>query len=101
MDATSVKVGFQVADYETAVEVLRESRAAIGDADTKLIGSLFADNLLFEGGLDPHLMVKLAIDGECDGFLIDTLTKDGRNLFDFMPEPVLRDMVMEAKQARP
>ena len=30
--------------------------------------------------------------------LIDTLTKDGRNLFDFMPEPVLRDMVMEAKQ---
>ena len=99
MDATSVKVGFQVADYETAVEVLRESRAAIGDADTKLIGSLFADNLLFEGGLDPHLMVQLARDGECDGFLIDTLTKDGRNLFDFMPEPVLRDMVMEAKEA--
>jgi TusA-related sulfurtransferase len=43
-------------------------------------------------------MVRLAIDGECDGFLIDTLTKDGRNLFDFMPEPVLRDMVMHAKQ---
>ena len=99
MDATSVKVGFQVSDYETAVEVLRESRAAIGNAETKLIGSLFADNLLFEGGLDPHLMVRLAMDGECDGFLIDTLTKDGRNLFDFMPEPVLRDMVMEAKQA--
>ena len=99
MDATSVKVGFQVADYETAVEVLRESRAAIGNSETKLIGSLFADNLLFEGGLDPHLMVQLAIDGECDGFLIDTLTKDGRNLFDFMPEPVLRDMVMHAKQS--
>ncbi len=99
MDATSVKVGFQVADYETAVEVLRESRDAIGNAETKLIGSLFADNLLFDGGLDPHLMVQLAADGECDGFLIDTLTKDGRNLFDFMPEPVLRDMVMEAKQA--
>ncbi len=99
LDATSVKVGFQVADYETAVEVLRESRAAIGDSETKLIGSLFADNLLFDGGLDPHLMVQLARDGECDGFLIDTLTKDGRNLFDFMPEPVLREMVMEAKQA--
>ena len=99
LDATSVKVGFQVADYDTAVEVLRESRAAIGDADTKLIGSLFADNLLFEGGLDPHLMVRLAQEGQCDGFLIDTLTKDGRNLFDFMPEQVLRDLVMEAKQA--
>jgi uncharacterized protein (UPF0264 family)/TusA-related sulfurtransferase len=99
MDATSVKVGFQVADYETAVAVLRESRAAIGNAETKLIGSLFADNLLFDGGLDPHHMVNLAIDGECDGFLIDTLTKDGRNLFDFMPEPVLRDMVMHAKQS--
>ena len=99
LDATSVKVGFRVADYPTALEVLRESRAAISSSDTKLIGSLFADNLLFDGGLDPHLMVQLAKEGECDGFLIDTLTKDGRNLFDFMPEAVLRDMVMEAKQA--
>jgi uncharacterized protein (UPF0264 family)/TusA-related sulfurtransferase len=99
LDATSVKVGFRVAAYQTAVQVLRESRAAIGNADTKLIGSLFADNLLFEGGLDPNLMVQLAKEGECDGFLIDTLTKDGRNLFDFMPETILRDMVMEAKQA--
>ena len=97
--ATSVKVGFRVSDYAAAREVLRESRAAIGRSDTKLIGSLFADNLLFDGGLDPHLMVQLAKEGECDGFLIDTLTKDGRNLFDFMPEAVLRDMVLEAKQA--
>ena len=99
LNATSVKVGFRVADYDTAVQVLRQSREAIGNSETKLIGSLFADNLLFDGGLDPHLMVSLAFDGLCDGFLIDTLTKDGRNLFDFMPEPVLRDMVMEAKQA--
>ena len=40
----------------------------------------------------------LAKDGECDGFLIDTLTKDGRNLFDFISEPDLRDMVFEGKQ---
>ena len=99
LNATSVKVGFRVADYDTAVQVLRQSREAIGNSETKLIGSLFADNLLFDGGLDPHLMINLAFDGLCDGFLIDTLTKDGRNLFDFMPEPVLRDMVMEAKQA--
>jgi uncharacterized protein (UPF0264 family)/TusA-related sulfurtransferase len=98
LDATSVKVGFQVSHYDTALQVLRESREALGNSETKLIGSLFADNLLFEGGLDPHQMVKLAREGNCDGFLIDTLTKDGRNLFDFMPEPVLRDMVMEAKQ---
>ncbi len=99
LDATSVKVGFQVSDYETARQVLLDSREALGNSETKLIGSLFADNLLFEGGLDPHLMVKLAKEGRCDGFLIDTLTKDGRNLFDFMPEPVLRDLVMEAKRA--
>ena len=98
LDATSVKVGFQVAEYDTARQVLREAREALGNSETKLIGSLFADNVLFEGGLNPHLMVKLAKEGQCDGFLIDTLTKDGRNLFDFMPEPVLRDMVMEAKQ---
>ena len=98
MDATSVKVGFRVADYDTAVEVLRESRRALDGFNTKLVGSLFADNELYEGGLDPHLMVSLARDGECDGFLIDTLTKDGRNLFNFMPEPVLRQIVLEGKQ---
>ena len=98
MDATSVKVGFRVAEYDTAVEVLRESRRALDGFNTKLVGSLFADNELYEGGLDPHLMVQLAKDSECDGFLIDTLTKDGRNLFDFMPEPVLHDIVLQGKQ---
>ena len=98
MDATSVKVGFRVADYDTAAEVLQESRRALDGFNTKLVGSLFADNELYEGGLDPHLMVQLAKDGDCDGFLIDTLTKDGRNLFDFMPEPVLRQIVLEGKQ---
>ena len=98
MDATSVKVGFRVADYDTAAEVLLESRRALDGFNTKLVGSLFADNELYEGGLDPHLMVQLAKDGECDGFLIDTLTKDGRNLFDFMPEPVLRQIILEGKQ---
>ena len=99
MDATSVKVGFRVADYDTAAEVLQESRRALDGFNTKLVGSLFADNELYEGGLDPLLMVQLAKDGDCDGFLIDTLTKDGRNLFDFMPEPVLRRIVLEGKEA--
>ena len=99
LDATSVKVGFCEADYESAVDILEGAREALHGYDTKLIGSLFADNHLFKGGLDPDLMVKLAIEGKCDGFLIDTLTKDGRNLFDFIPETRLREMVMEAKQA--
>ncbi len=98
LDATSVKVGFQTGEYDTAVEVLRESRRALEGFNTKLIGSVFADNELYENGLDPHCMVQLAKDGECDGFLIDTLTKDGRNLFDFMPEPVLRDIILQGKQ---
>jgi TusA-related sulfurtransferase len=93
-----VKVGFMKAEYETAVQVLREAREALRGTDTKLIGSLFADNHLYEGGLDPGMMVQLARDGQCDGWLIDTLTKDGRNLFDFVPEPKLRDMVFEGKK---
>ena len=95
--ATSVKVGFMKTSYDTAVETLLASRKALGGTDTKLIGSLFADNPLYEG-LDPHLMLRLARDGQCDGFLIDTLTKDGRNLFDFIPEAELREMVFEGKQ---
>ena len=98
LDATSVKVGFQRGDYDTAVDVLRQARRALEGFNTKLIGSVFADNELYEDGLDPHCMVQLAKDGECDGFLIDTLTKDGRNLFDFMPEPVLRDIVLRGKE---
>ena len=43
-------------------------------------------------------MVRLSKDGKCDGFLIDTLTKDGRNLFDFLSEAELRDMVLEGKK---
>jgi uncharacterized protein (UPF0264 family) len=97
LNATSVKVGFCETDYDSALEVLKESRRALKGYDTKLIGSLFADNQLF-GGLEPRQMVKLARESECDGFLIDTLTKDGRNLFDFIPEGELREMVMEAKQ---
>jgi TusA-related sulfurtransferase len=53
---------------------------------------------LYEGGLDPKLMVQLATDGECDGFLIDTLIKDGRNLFDFLTETELHEMVLEGKK---
>ena len=98
MRATSVKVGFMQADYDKAVEVLQASREALEGTETKLIGSLFADNVLYEDGLDPHLMPRLARDGECDGWLIDTLTKDGRNLFDFLPEPELAEMVFEGKR---
>ncbi len=97
LNATSVKVGFMKTDYELAVETLLASREALEGFDTKLIGSLFADNPLYDG-LDPHLMAGLATDGRCDGWLIDTLTKDGRNLFDFMSEGELKELVFEGKE---
>ena len=97
MDATSVKVGFMNSEYGQAVEVLLAAREALEGFNTKLIGSLFADNPFYQG-LAPHLMTQLAKDGECDGFLIDTLTKDGRNLFDFMPEAELRELVFRGKE---
>ena len=97
LDATSVKVGFMQSEYDDAAEVLQASKRALEGFETKLIGSLFADNHLYDG-LEPRRMVELAKDTECDGWLIDTLTKDGRNLFDFIPEPELRDMVYEGKE---
>ena len=97
LNATSVKVGFCNTDYETARETLIQSREAMAGTNTKLVGSLFADNHLY-GGLDPKCMVQLAKEGQCDGFLIDTLTKDGRNLFDFIPENELKEMVFQGKQ---
>ena len=97
LKATSVKVGFMNTEYDYAVETLLAAKQALDGFDTKLIGSLFADNPLYDG-LDPHRMVDLAQEGQCDGYLIDTLTKDGRNLFDFLTEPELRDMVFEGKE---
>ncbi len=98
LDATSVKVGFMVSDYNLALETLIASKEALQGTNTKLIGSLFADNLLYDGGIDPDLMVKLAKESDCDGFLIDTLVKDGRNLFDFIPEDRLKEIVLEGKE---
>lgn len=98
LDATSVKVGFMETEYNQAVEILSECKEALNGFDTKLIGSLFADNPLYDG-LDASHMVDLAQDSKCDGWLIDTLTKDGRNLFDFIPESELRDMVLSGKKS--
>ena len=97
LKATSVKVGFMKTEYNFALETLLACREALEGSNTMLIGSLFADNLIYDGGLDPSLMVDLSVEGKCDGFLIDTLVKDGRNLFDFIPESELKDMVMAAK----
>ena len=98
LDATSVKVGFMTDGVRPRRGDAAGPRARRWrGTPTKLIGSLFADNPLYDG-LDPHRMIELAKDGECDGFLVDTLTKDGRNLFDFVSEADLRDMVFEGKQ---
>ncbi|MCL5412066.1 MAG: hypothetical protein M1474_00285, partial [Candidatus Marsarchaeota archaeon] len=70
---------------------------ALEGSETKLIAATFADSHLY-GGIDPKLVVKLASESRSDGMLIDTLTKDGRNLFDFISEPELAKLVTEAKE---
>ena len=50
-----IKVGFMKTEYNLAVETLLASKEALSGTETKLIGSLFADNSLYDG-LDPHLM---------------------------------------------
>ncbi|MDA1227856.1 MAG: (5-formylfuran-3-yl)methyl phosphate synthase [Chloroflexi bacterium] len=96
--ATSVKVGFMDTEYAVAAETLNACREVLDGFETKLIGCIFADNMLY-GGLEPHYMNKLAKETKCDGWLLDTLTKDGRNLFDFVREDELKEMVLEGKEA--
>ena len=55
LDATSVKVGFMKSQYDEAVEILLDAKKALEAFNTKLIGSLFADNLLYDG-LDARYM---------------------------------------------
>lgn len=97
LGATSVKVGFVQSDYPTALRILRESRRALEGFDTKLIAATFADSHLYDG-IDPKLVVKLAEESRSDGMLIDTLVKDGRNLFDFLDEATLKNLVVEGKE---
>lgn len=99
LHATSVKVGFVESDYDMALTILKESKRALEGFPTKLIAATFADNVLFPKGLDPNLVVKLGKESHSDGMLIDTLTKDGRNLFDFIDEKTLKSLVLEAKEA--
>lgn len=98
LGATSVKVGFVDSDYETALRILRESRRALEGFDTKLIAATFADSHLYHG-IDPTLVVRLGKESKSDGILIDTLVKDGRNLFDFIGEHQLKELVLEGKEA--
>jgi hypothetical protein len=98
LHATSVKVGFVEPDYDSALRILKESKRALEGFPTKLICATFADSHLYKG-LDPTLVVKLGKESHSDGMLIDTLTKDGRNLFDFMSESKLKELVTEAKEA--
>ena len=97
LHATSVKVGFLQSDPASALRILQESRRALEGYPTKLIAATFADSHLYQG-IDPTLIVQLARDSRSDGMLIDTLTKDGRNLFDFLPEAKLKSLVDEAKE---
>ena len=99
LNATSVKVGFMNSTYDDALEVLLACKRALIGSETKLIGSLFADNGEL-GALDVSHLIKLCEESECDGFLIDTLSKDGRNLFDFIPESQLHELVIAGKESR-
>jgi len=98
LGATSVKVGFVQSTYDSALRILRESRRALEGFDTKLIAATFADSDLYHG-IDPRLVVRLAQESRSDGILIDTLVKDGRNLFDFLGEPELKGLVVEGKES--
>ncbi|MCL4364740.1 (5-formylfuran-3-yl)methyl phosphate synthase [Candidatus Marsarchaeota archaeon] len=98
LNATSVKVGFLQSDYDTALKILKECKSSLKGSATKLIAATFADSHLY-GGIDPTVIVRLSKESGSDGILIDTLTKDGRNLFDFLGEAKLRELVEEAKEA--
>ena len=97
LGATSVKVGVLESGPEDSLRILRESKRALEGSETKLVAATFADSHLYHG-IDPTLIVKLARDSQSDGILIDTLTKDGRNLMDFLPEAKLKEIVIEAKE---
>jgi len=96
-----IKLGFyDFNDLKAAEKIIIEAKKAIklSGATSKLIAAAFADYQEVDS-FDPFLLNELAFKTEVDGIMIDTINKDGRNLFDFLGPEKLKKFCQQAEKA--
>lgn len=96
-----IKLGFyNFNEFETAVKIINEAKKAIQLSGTpvKLIAAAYGDYKK-TGSFNPFLLNKLAFKTQLDGIMIDTINKQGKNLFDFLQPVELKEFCQQAKKA--
>jgi uncharacterized protein (UPF0264 family) len=101
LGVTYVKAGLHGATtYEHAFEMMNAVRQAVRmvSETADVVASGYADWRRF-GGLQPDDLVRAARDAKCQVVMVDTAIKDGKNLFDNMTVPEIKDFVRKAREA--
>ncbi len=93
--ATIVKIGLADIGRPLAVKVLRKLKNTL-PAEVRLVAAAYADADQY-GFFSPFDLPGLARDAGADGVLVDTCSKTGKNLFDFLPVDDLVSIISEAK----
>ncbi len=99
LGVTYVKVGFKGARTGAEARSMAQEieRAIAPFAGVKLIAAGYAD-FRERGTLSPLDLVHAVRGTGVSGVLVDTLSKDGRNLFDFMSDQELTQLVTSAHE---
>jgi len=94
-----IKLGFfGISEREDAKGILETTVRAVKSVDDSVgvIACGYGDYRL-TGSISPLELPDLASTARADGVLIDTINKDGRSLFDFMPKNQVRSFITEAR----
>jgi uncharacterized protein (UPF0264 family) len=96
-----IKLGFyNFNELETAVKIINEAKKSIklSAAPVKLIAAAYGDYKDI-GSFNPFLLNELAFKTKLDGIMIDTINKNGKNLFDFLNPAELKEFCQKAERA--
>lgn len=96
-----IKLGFyNFNQLNTAIKIVNEAKKAIklSAAPVKLIATAYGDYKK-TGSFNPFLLNELAFKTDLDGIMIDTINKNGKNLFDFLSPAELKSFCEQAEKA--
>ena len=100
-DVDYIKLGlYGVRKKEKAKKLLDESVNALklSGKQCRLIATAYAD-FREKDTLSPFVLNELAFETGIDGVMIDTLNKEGKNIFDYLSIAELNSFIMKAEQA--
>lgn len=92
-----IKAGLKVRKRSTALKLANAISRAVEDTSSKVILAAYAD-YREKNTLSPLDLPQIAKESRADGIMIDTLQKDGRDLFDHLTEEELKAFITEGRE---